>query len=659
MTKCKVQLLVFFLTLGAFASATAQTTSGAGVPYPQAGSPMASDLGDLAAQPNAAPISITVVLPLRDLAGAESLLHSLHTPGDPQFGQFLTAQDFVSRFAPTAARVASVAAVLAGYGLATQQTTATTLNVSGPPAAIERAFSVSLHQYAVPARGNAPGYTYHAPSTRPTIPAAASASILAIAGLDTRPSFRPRHDVAPASLRSQQIAHPASSQGNAPGFLTVKDFANLYNVQPLYKQGVSGSGRTIGIMSLAAFTPSDAFAYWKAVGLTVKSNRIQIVNVDGGPGAPSDASGSDETTLDVEQSGGIAPGANILVYLAPNSNQGFVDVFAAAIDANKADTLSISWGGWEWFNNLDNAPVSNPSGGGPPVVSTIQAIHQLLVRAAIQGQTVFAASGDSGAYDANDIGCFPTTSPSCNEPLSVDYPASDPAITAAGGTTLPGIQQFCLNDSCTSTFSLNIAHEQAWGWDYLQPLCNKLGVSDPITCGIFPVGTGGGVSVFFPRPLYQLFLSGIQNSQPNQTFVYDGQLLFTLPSNYPGRNVPDISFNADPDTGYVVYYTSDVSGFAVDTFFGGTSFVAPQLNGVSALLGQYLGGRRVGLLNYPLYLLALTGSAYSGPRPPLHAITLGDNWFYHGRNGYSPTVGLGTLDVANFAAILQNPLSGF
>ena len=100
---------------------------------------------------------------------------------------------------------------------------------------------------------------------------------------------------------------------------------------------MTGAGRTIGILTFAAFTPSDAFAYWAALGLKVNPNRIQIVNVDGGPGAPSDASGSLETTLDVEQSGGIAPGANIIVYQAPNTLANFVDVFAAAIDANKAD----------------------------------------------------------------------------------------------------------------------------------------------------------------------------------------------------------------------------------------------------------------------------------------------------------------------------------
>ncbi len=67
------------------------------------------------------------------------------------------------------------------------------------------------------------------------------------------------------------------------------------------------------------------------------------------------ASGSLETTLDVEQSGGIAPGANIIVYQAPNTNQGFIDLFAAAVNADSAETLSASWIViWEWFANLEN-----------------------------------------------------------------------------------------------------------------------------------------------------------------------------------------------------------------------------------------------------------------------------------------------------------------
>ena len=443
----------------------------------------------------------------------------------------------------------------------------------------------------------------------------------------------------------------SSSTGNPPGFLTVADFARHYDVQPLYSRGVSGSSRTLGIVTLASFTPSDPFAYWSALGLSVNSNRIKTVNVDGGSGAPSDASGSIETTLDVEQSGGIAPGAKIIVYKAPNTNQGFVDNFATAIDANSAETLSTSWGFWEWYQNLENSPVTDPTAGRTAGIT--QAFHGLFPRAAIQGQTLFAAAGDGGAYDINnDFGCTP---PTCSLTLSVDNPASDAAMTAAGGTTLAGTQSYCLDAACTPPYyTINIPQERVWGWDYLEGLCSVTGTPDPIACGIFPGGTGGGVSILFEEPLYQYFLSGIQRSQRGQTWVLEGELVYTLPSNYPGRNVPDVSFNADPETGYVIYYTSNVNGFGIASFYGGTSFVAPQLNGISALLGEHLNGRRMGLLNYALYGAAISGQAYRGSNAPLHAIAYGDNWFYYGRNGYSPAAGLGTLDVANFAEYLRD-----
>jgi subtilase family serine protease len=192
-----------------------------------------------------------------------------------------------------------------------------------------------------------------------------------------------------------------------------------------------------------------------------------------------------------------------------------------------------------------------------------------------------------------------------------------------------------------------------WGWDYFEGFCDAIGYPNPITCGIFPAGSGGGVSVLFEEPSYQFFLPGIQRSQPAQFFEGFG-LEYALPAYYPGRNVPDVSFNADPYTGYVVYYTSSVSGFGIESGWGGTSFVGPQLNGVSALLGEYLHSR-IGLLNFPLYSLALTGRAYGKYGAPLHAIAYGDNWFYYGRNGYSPAAGLGTLDVANFAETLRDP----
>jgi kumamolisin len=635
-----------------FSSAVAQTAPRTAVPFPTAGMSKAIDRGVLTAQPDAAQISVTIVLRLSDMNEAENLLKSINTPGDPQFHQFLTADQFAARFAPAQGDVAKVIANLASYGLAVERTTALTLKATGLPADMERAFAVSLHSYEVPAHDSVPGYSYHAPLSSATISEDISPSVAGVVGLDSRPSFYPHTKVAPTGLVRAPSAATPMQQGNAPGSWTVTDFAKYYDVQPLYNEGLTGKGRTLGILTLASFTPSDAFAYWKALGLKVAANRLSIVDVDGGPGAPSDASGSEETTLDVEQSGGIAPAAKIIVYQAPNTDQGFIDLFAAAVDANSADSLSISWGEWEWLNNLANAPVTDPATGR--TTSTLHAIHELLVRAALQGETLFAAAGDGGAYDANDsLACFPSTSPSCNEPLSVDYPASDPAITAGGGTTLAGLQQFCLNKACTPPYyNIYIPQERVWGWDYLKGLCAALGTPDPVACGIFPGGGGGGVSVSFAAPSYQLSLPGIQLSQPRQFFVYDGELQYALPVFYPGRNVPDVSLNADPDTGYVIYYTSSATGFSVEGGWGGTSFVGPQLNGVSALLGQSLQSR-LGLLNYPLYELGGSREAYAGPDAPLNAITHGNNWFYHGSKGYNPAVGLGTLDVANFARSLR------
>lgn len=372
------------------------------------------------------------------------------------------------------------------------------------------------------------------------------------------------------------------------------------------------------------------------------------MQVDGGSGPPSDASGSDETTLDVQQSGGLAPGAKIIVYEAPNTNQGFIDDFAAAIDSNRADTVSTSWGEWEGFDGPDpvigNGPVTDPVTGRQTTI--IQATDDLLAQAALQGQSWFASSGDFGAYDADNslpIAPGPNQPVSFNSVLSVDDPAMQRFITAAGGTTLPGLQVYA-GPTPGSTININVAQEQAWGWDYLEPLC---GGQDFITCGVFPFGTGGGVSIYVLRPFYQLFTPGMAQTQPGQTLTQltppPAQALFELPSRFPGRNVPDLSTNADPQTGYIIPYTSD-NGF-VTLQGGGTSFVAPELNGMANLFVQAL-HHRIGLLNPALYFIQATGG-YNGRHAPLRDIKKGDNWFYRGRPGYDQATGLGVPDVAN------------
>jgi subtilase family serine protease len=151
-------------------------------------------------------------------------------------------------------------------------------------------------------------------------------------------------------------------------------------------------------------------------------------------------------------------------------------------------------------------------------------------------------------------------------------------------------------------------------------------------------------------------VAGIQKTQPDQSFIDEDTVppttLIDIPAHYAGRNVPDISFNADPDTGYVIYYTSSVSGFGEPNFYGGTSFVGPQLNGVIGLIGQYVHAR-VGLLNVPMYELLNAPGAYTGKDAPFNVIKYGNNDFYYGRDGYSPAAGIGTLDVTNFAEALK------
>ena len=619
----------------------------AGAPFPTKDTPKAVDLGHMTGAENAV-ITVTVALKLHNTDEMMSLMQGLYTKGSPDYHHFLTTQQFQARFAPSAEAVGRVTQQFSAQGLKVTQLSSSLLSVSGSQAAIEKAFSVSLHSYSVAAHGDTAGYRFHAPDTAPKFAASITGDVEGVLGLDNRPRFRPHLHSMPEGLKQQiapkgtQRAASAPNTPDQPGLWTVTDFADYYDVNPVYSQGITGKHVTVGIVTLASFTPSDAFTYWNSLGLAVDPNRITVVNVDGGPGAPSDASGSGETTLDVEQSGGIAPGANIIVYMAPNTDQAFVDAFAQAIDSNQADSISCSWGEWEIFPDQNSVTDPNTS----RAETSLQAFNNLFTQAALQGQSLFSSAGDSGAYDASQF--FPQ--PQFSTILSVDNPTDEPFITSAGGTTLPGTQNF------GSLGTVSIHQEQAWGWDYLIGICAKLGF-DPVSCGIFPGGTGGGVSSFVSTPSYQLFVPGIQKTEPNQALVDNSQTppqtLATLPAHFRGRNVPDVSFNADPDTGYIIPYTSNKHGFEVLTFIGGTSFVAPQLNGVTALLDQSVQGR-VGLLNFPLYNLVFTRQAYGGNHAPLRDIIAGDNWFYSGHPGYDLATGVGVLDVANFIQTFHN-----
>ncbi len=616
--------------------------------------PVATDLG---LTDRSSEVSLTVALELRNSDQALALMQSIYRPGSPQFRSFLTPAQFYQQFGPTAETIASVTRHFQAAGFQVAQLTGTHLKITGNVAAVETEFGIEMHAFQAPATAETAAVEFRAPVGSPKVAASIAASVSAVVGFDTMPRYRSRLKHTLERAANAPVTGRPGSAGttNPPGELLVTDFAQYYDVDPLYGLGLNGRGKTIGIVTFASFTPSDAFRYWKAAGLSVASNRIKQVLVDGGSGSPSDVAGSDETTLDVEQSGGISTGAKIEVYEAPNSSQGFVDDFAHAIDANVADTLSCSWGSWEFFDTL----TTNPDGSGPvkdPTtgrsVSVLKAVNDVLLQGALQGQSMYIASGDAGAYDMTDYYTPPSyPPPKTSVALSVDDPGVQEWATDVGGTTLPGPQVYAI--TATKNLTINIPTEQAWGWDYLIPLCNAL-KQDPITCGIYSVGSGGGVSSYVPRPFYQDGVYGMTATVADQTLYDFSQtppaFVATLPTGFEGRNVPDIALNADPQTGYLLYYTSNVDGFGIETA-GGTSFAAPQMNGVTALFDEAL-GHRVGLLNSFLYDLVRDGHAYKGSQAPLRDIVAGNNWYYHGLGGYDRTTGVGVPDFAKLLEVL-------
>jgi kumamolisin len=325
---------------------------------------------------------------------------------------------------------------------------------------------------------------------------------------------------------------------------------------------------------------------------------------------------------------------------------------------------------------------------------------------AAQGQSAFDASGDSGAYDdAEDA-------PTAYTELSVDNPANSPWITSGGGTTNPGV--IPLYDQATGqTYTVTIKAQRTWGWDYLYPFYFLFAqtattnftseppfVEDPFYAG----GGGGGYSVVEKQPAYQSEIKGIDDynyvpyvSYPDCQPLADGadngncveySNTSTTPAACPpdtgadlclpdtwtawpgastnpqtnppvdggtfsgpgGRAVPDIVADADPYTGYEEYFSDWPGGAGTEVGWGGTSFVAPQLNGSAAVIDSYL-HHRTGFWNPAIYRFAAVPSWT--PFTPLNSASANnDNLYYTGSGQgaiYSPGSGLGVPDLDKLA----------
>lgn len=497
-------------------------------------------------------VPLTFTLPLRNQDELETLLQSMYDPENTEhYHKYLTTEDFHNRFAPTQADYDKVIAYAKSLGLTVTGThpNRTLVNVAGKTRSVESAFNLRLKQYQLPS-----GRKFYAPNNNPQVSADIASVISGVVGLDNHAVWHPNHRKKETTghFEATQAGSQASPSGPGGGYAP----ADLITAYGLTGMTANGSGQIIALFELASYQASDINAYTSNFGLPTA--QLKNILVDGGSGAGIDP----EVTLDIELALALAPQSQIYVYEGPNSNQGVLDTYNKIATDNIAKQVSTSWGMGE-----DNE-----------AAQYLQSESAIFQQMAAQGQTIYAAAGDSGAYD---------DSSNNSNALVVDDPASQPYVCGVGGTKLSV-------DPSSGAYASEVVWNEGAG--------NGAG--------------GGGVSTVWTIPSWQANVA-TSYSKTN-------------------RNVPDVALNADPNSGYSIYYNGQW------TTYGGTSCAAPLWASFTACVNQVLTADKnptLGFVNPALYKIA-SGSAYSAN---FHDITQGDNLYYAAGAGYDNATGLGSF----------------
>jgi kumamolisin len=657
--------------LSAAAPATASTgPSSAEVAVPQGITASSLHGTRLAAAPAATKEMISFVLKLRHPGALEVNIQR----GMP-YG-FLSVAQFAARYGRPRADITALEHYLKRFGIrSTAYADGLDVSTTGTAAQYGRALAVRQNLYrlsAVPARGSQPArpaMIVHGTADKPLLPIRIASFVYAILGLTSYPVAS--SDAVHTLLPDSKSAHAVQFGNRTPA-----DFASQYGLTRLYRKGNAGQGQTVGIITYASLRPADATYFWvKDLKIKTKGRRIRIDNVDGGSGPVSAAAGSGETTLDVEQAGAVAPRAKIVVYQAPNTDYGQADAWFTAASQDVAGSVSTSWGASETINEATGA-------NGTEAATYGGIYNEAGLEMAAQGQSAFDSSGDTGAYD-DAADATPYTG------LSVDNPADSPWLTAAGGTT--DAVQIPIADSMGTITDITLTSQRAWGWDYLWPYFSTLSyLTNDTTEGqlaadpAWAAGSGGGYSGSEPRPAYQAAIANIGDYTavpyltpdpasyvdfgattactppvtsgvpcvPTRWTTWAGtsttvvQPPATITGTASGRAVPDIALDADPDTGYQLYFSGQSP--MLQPGWGGTSFVAPQLAGSAAVIDSFL-HHRTGFWNPPMYRFAV--AAYTPFTPLSSSGASNDNLYYTGTAGdiYNPGTGLGTPNLYKLA----------
>ena len=424
---------------------------------------------------------------------------------------------------------------------------------------------------------------------------------------------------------------------------TPQSMTAAYNYGPLYGGGFNGTGKTIAVIdSFGSPTiASDLNVFSTAFGLphmcgetgvtcTAGMPTFQTLQVQGSPAPlpqpPNNGTGQEdrfawavEVSLDVEWAHATAPGANIILVTTPTAEtlgvQGYAQMMNAiqyVVDNHLADVISMSLGAGE--GSFKNG------------TAALLQLRKAFVDAQANGVTVLASTGDNGS---GNILKEPVKNPALIPYPSVGWPASDPLVTAVGGTYL------CTDPTATSGRTV----------DSTDP---------PVNCQLNPgvaeigwIAGGGGYSIIFPRPDYQ-------NSLPAGS-SFAGTSVGAPGPNSNMRGIPDVAYQASARTGPLVYLGA-FGWFSV----GGTSCSAPQWAGLVAIADQ-ISGTNLGFINPGLYKIGADPTRYAND---FFDVTVGSNQLFSTIPGYSASVGwdavtgLGTPNAASLAPDLVAAVHG-
>ncbi len=332
-------------------------------------------------------LSLAISLPLRNEAALDDLLQQIHDPQSPSYHHYLSVQEFTSRFGPTQADHAAVLQFAQAHGLSVVETASNRMvvDVKGRAADIETAFHVSMNVYQHPAENR----TFYAPDREPTVDL--DAPLLHVSGLDnfTLPHAK---TVRASQQNVPQTDGVAKATGSGPGGnLVGSDLRAAY-----YGSGsLTGAGQSLGLFEFAGYNMTDINNYFsklnQPLNVPVKGVSLNGVSINCPPQSCDDS----EQAIDIEIAISMAPGlSQVVVYVGSKD----VSIFNRMAADNTSKQLSCSWG---WTDNESS-------------------LDPIFKEMAVQGQTVFVATGDDGSATPGDV----------------VWPADDPFVTAVGGTDL-------------------------------------------------------------------------------------------------------------------------------------------------------------------------------------------------------------------------------